>query len=143
MSAELRVGLFHQFRVVSPSSSSSQLDQIWLRSWATGWAINSGMMPTAIIGYNIFVMSPSAGAAKTGAYVRQARKTAGISQAELARRLESHQPAIARLEAGGAAVNMRTLERIAEALGLELKWEMVSRGEALRRGIPGQMRPKK
>jgi hypothetical protein len=37
---------------------------------------------------------------------------------------------------------MRTLERIAEALGLELEWEMVNRDEALSKGVPGRMRRK-
>lgn len=87
-------------------------------------------------------MAPSADAAETGAYLRQAREEMGISQTELARRLDSHQPAIARLEAGDAPVNMRTLERIAEALGLELVWEMVNRDEALSKGVPGRMRRK-
>ena len=102
--------------------------------------LDRGGAGTNDIGYNIFVMPPSADASETGAYIRQARETAGISQAELARRLDSHQPAIARLEAGEAPVNMRTLERIAEALGLELEWEMVSRDEALSKGVPGRIR---
>jgi transcriptional regulator with XRE-family HTH domain len=88
-------------------------------------------------------MAPSGDAGETGAYIRQAREAAGFSQAELARRLDSHQPAIARLEAGEAPVNMRTLERIADALGLQVEWEMVSRDEALSTGVPGRMRLKK
>ena len=88
---------------------------------------------------NIFVMSPSAEASETGAYIRQAREAAGITQAELARRLDSHQPAIARLEAGEASINMRTLERIAEALDMTVQWQMVSRDDAFRRGVPGRM----
>jgi len=85
-------------------------------------------------------MSPSsASAIETGEYVRAVREKSGLTQAELAERLGSHQPAIARLEAGDTNVNMRTLERIAEALGLEMEWQMVDRGEAFWNGIPGRM----
>ncbi len=35
---------------------------------------------------------------------------------------------------------MRTVERIAEALGLELQWQMVSRDRALTEGVPGIIR---
>ncbi|SRR6266404_1238649 len=52
--------------------------------------------------------------------VRQARKRLGMTQSELATRIGSTQPAIARLEAGGVMPNLDTLHRIAEALGLEL-----------------------
>lgn len=52
--------------------------------------------------------------------VRDLRVSRGMSQAELARKVGSTQPAIARLEAGGVAPNIDTLERIAEALGLKL-----------------------
>ena len=52
--------------------------------------------------------------------VRQARERLGMTQAELAARIGSTQPAIARLEAGGVMPNLDTLRRIAEALGFEL-----------------------
>ena len=52
--------------------------------------------------------------------VRQARERRGLTQAELAARIGSTQPALARLEAGGVMPNLDTLHRIAEALGLEL-----------------------
>ncbi len=52
--------------------------------------------------------------------VRQAREGRGLTQAELAARIGSTQPALARLEAGGVTPNLDTLHRIAEALGLEL-----------------------
>jgi len=41
------------------------------------------------------------------------------------------QPAIARLEAGQVSPNMRTLERIAGALGLRLEWQMVNREQVV------------
>jgi len=52
--------------------------------------------------------------------VRNAREKLGITQAELAARIGSTQPAVARLEAGGVNPSLDTLARIADALGLEL-----------------------
>lgn len=59
--------------------------------------------------------------------VRQARERIGITQAELATRIGSTQPAIARLEAGGNTPSFDTLRRIAAALGLELVVELRAR----------------
>ena len=56
--------------------------------------------------------------------VRQARERMDITQAELAKRIGSTQPAIARLEAGGSTPSFDTLRRIAAALGLELVVEL-------------------
>ena len=63
-------------------------------------------------------------------HVRQARERMGITQAELARRIGSTQPAIARLEAGGSAPSFDTLRCIAAALGLELVVELRPRHAA-------------
>jgi HTH-type transcriptional regulator/antitoxin HipB len=52
--------------------------------------------------------------------VRRARERAGMTQAELASRIGSTQPAVARLEAGGTTPSLNTLRRIAAALDLEL-----------------------
>ncbi|MBI3770848.1 MAG: helix-turn-helix transcriptional regulator [Deltaproteobacteria bacterium] len=52
--------------------------------------------------------------------VRHARERLDMTQAQLAARIGSTQPAVARLEAGGVTPNLDTLHRIAEALGLEL-----------------------
>ncbi len=60
--------------------------------------------------------------------VRSLRETKGHSQSELARRIGSTQPAVARLESGGVAPTIETLERIAGALGLEFSVSF-SRGE--------------
>ena len=59
--------------------------------------------------------------------VRQARERLGITQAELAKRIGSTQPAMARLEAGGSTPSFVTLRRIAAALGLELVVELRAR----------------
>lgn len=52
--------------------------------------------------------------------VRNAREKLGVTQAELAARIGSTQPAVARLEAGGVNPSLDTLSRIADALGFEL-----------------------
>ena len=49
------------------------------------------------------------------------RHRAGLSQAELARRMGTSQPAVARLEAGGVDVRLSTLERYAAAVGVRLQ----------------------
>jgi ribosome-binding protein aMBF1 (putative translation factor) len=62
--------------------------------------------------------------------VRQARERVGLTQAELAARIGSTQPAVARLEAGGGTPSFATLRRIAAALGLELVVELRPRRAA-------------
>src|SRR5262245_63846889 len=52
--------------------------------------------------------------------VRRTRERLGMTQAELASRVGSTQPAVARLEAGAVTPSLATLRRVAEALGLEL-----------------------
>lgn len=49
--------------------------------------------------------------------IRYARTRAGISQAEVARRAKTSQPAVARYEAGGSTPSLRTLERLLVACG--------------------------
>jgi transcriptional regulator with XRE-family HTH domain len=55
-----------------------------------------------------------------GEAVREAREAVGISQAELARRMGTGQPTIARLELGSVEPKLSTIARINEALGTEL-----------------------
>jgi ribosome-binding protein aMBF1 (putative translation factor) len=55
-----------------------------------------------------------------GRRVRRARERLGMTQADLASRTGSTQPAVARLEAGGVTPSLETLHRVADALGLEL-----------------------
>lgn len=47
----------------------------------------------------------------------EARARAGLSQAEVAERMDTTQSVIARLESGRAAPNIRTVERYARAVG--------------------------
>jgi predicted transcriptional regulator len=53
--------------------------------------------------------------------LRIARREAGLSQAQLARRIAVTQPEIARLEAPGANPRLRTLERALQACGRRLE----------------------
>ena len=49
------------------------------------------------------------------------RREAGLSQAEVAQRMGTSQPAVARLEAGNVDVRLSTLERYAAAVGGRLR----------------------
>jgi ribosome-binding protein aMBF1 (putative translation factor) len=49
-----------------------------------------------------------------------ARNCAGLTQQELAKRMGTTQPAVARLESGRTRPSIRTLERLAEATGSRL-----------------------
>lgn len=52
--------------------------------------------------------------------VIEARNRAGLTQRELARKMGTTQPVVARLESGRTHPSMRTLERLAEATGSRL-----------------------
>lgn len=53
-----------------------------------------------------------------GARLRELRRTAGLTQAELARRTGIHRPNIARVEAGRHTPSLETLTRLAQAIGV-------------------------
>jgi transcriptional regulator with XRE-family HTH domain len=55
------------------------------------------------------------------ALIREARRRAGLTQAQLADRAGTSQPAIARYEKARAMPDLATLFRIVEACGLELR----------------------
>jgi predicted transcriptional regulator len=52
--------------------------------------------------------------------VIDARNRAGLTQVELARKMGTTQPVVARLEGGGTRPSLRTLERLAKATGSRL-----------------------
>jgi transcriptional regulator with XRE-family HTH domain len=52
----------------------------------------------------------------------QWRKSAGLSQTEVAARMGTSQSAVARLEGGDADVRASTLERYAAAIGSQITW---------------------
>jgi transcriptional regulator with XRE-family HTH domain len=65
-------------------------------------------------------MSPAA------SLIRDARKDAGLSQAELARRLETTQSAVARLESPSSNPRLDTLDRAIAATGRELTLSVIA-----------------
>jgi len=65
-----------------------------------------------------------AAAIRTRALVKslvRARERAGLTQAEVARRMGTTQPAVARLERGEADPRLSTIERYAEVVGWQLE----------------------
>jgi len=63
--------------------------------------------------------------------VLAARKRAGLTQAEIAARMGTKAPAVARIESGGGSKrhspSIATLRRYAEAVGCRLKIELIPR----------------
>jgi predicted transcriptional regulator len=59
----------------------------------------------------------------------QVRQDLGLSQTEVAARMQTSQSAVARLEGGDGDLRLSTLERYAAALGQELRFEVRSREE--------------
>jgi HTH-type transcriptional regulator/antitoxin HipB len=56
-----------------------------------------------------------------GSMIRETRRAAGLTQAQLARRLGITQPSVARLEAAGDNVTVTTLERALNAMDRTLE----------------------
>jgi predicted transcriptional regulator len=54
-----------------------------------------------------------------------ARQRLGLSQADVAARMGTSQPAVARLESGGSDARLSTIERYSAALGVALEWRLV------------------
>jgi len=57
---------------------------------------------------------------KLGVMLRQAREQAGLSQEELARRINTRKTAISRMENHAEDIKLSTLEKVARALGKHL-----------------------
>jgi predicted transcriptional regulator len=55
------------------------------------------------------------------------RRELGLSQTEVAARMGTSQPAVARLESNAADVRLTTLERYAAAVGRQLDWQLSTR----------------
>jgi predicted transcriptional regulator len=71
-------------------------------------------------------MSPTLDAARL---LREARARSGLSQRELARRAETTQSVVARIEAGRTSPRMGTLERLLRSMDIELRAELTPRPE--------------
>jgi HTH-type transcriptional regulator/antitoxin HipB len=65
-----------------------------------------------------------------GEAVRKQRLGLGLSQEELGRRAGMTQSAVARFEAGGTVPTIPVLDRLARALGLDLKIELAPHSES-------------
>lgn len=63
---------------------------------------------------------------EAGRVIRRARWRAGLSQANLASRLGTSQPAVARWEAGKVSPSLATLDRVVAACGLRARLVLVS-----------------
>ena len=61
---------------------------------------------------------------KVGALLRQAREKAGLTQEEVAKRLETKKSAISRMENSAGSIRFSTLERYARAIGWQLSLEL-------------------
>ena len=58
---------------------------------------------------------------KIGVVLKQARETAGLTQEELAKRLNTKKTAISRIENHAEDIKLSTLEKVAAALGKKLE----------------------
>lgn len=58
---------------------------------------------------------------KIGVMLRSAREKAGVTQAEVAQKLQTHKSAISRIENHAEDIRLSTLERYANALGKKLR----------------------
>ncbi len=71
--------------------------------------------------------------------VTKARRRAGLSQSELARRMKTTQSTVARLESGRGLPSTRTLDRFAKATGHRLK---ISFAPVAAKPRPSSFRPR-
>ncbi|MEB3983181.1 helix-turn-helix transcriptional regulator [Mycobacterium sp. 663a-19] len=62
--------------------------------------------------------------------IHEARRRAGLSQAELAARAGTAQPAIARWESGGTAVSLDDVMRLVRLCGFDLELHLVPRDDS-------------
>src|SRR5262245_29786194 len=61
---------------------------------------------------------------KVGALLRHARERAGLTQEQVAERLETKKSAISRIENSAGSIRFSTLERYARAIGWQLSLEL-------------------
>ena len=65
-----------------------------------------------------------------GNLIREARRRAGLTQAELAERAGTAQPAIARWESGRTAVSLDDVVRLVRLCGLDVEFHIVDRDDS-------------
>jgi len=61
---------------------------------------------------------------KIGVLLRQARENSGVTQEEIARKLNTKKSAISRIENHSEDIRLSTLRKYAEALGKEIRLEI-------------------
>jgi transcriptional regulator with XRE-family HTH domain len=61
---------------------------------------------------------------KIGVLLRQARESAGITQDEVAKKLQTKKSAISRIENHSEDIRLSTLRKYAEALGKQIRLEI-------------------
>lgn len=61
---------------------------------------------------------------KIGALLRQAREKSGLTQEQVAERLETKKSAISRIENSSGSIRFSTLERYARAIGWQLSLDL-------------------
>ena len=61
---------------------------------------------------------------KIGVLLRQARENSGVTQEEIARKLNTKKSAISRIENHSEDIKLSTLRKYAEALGKEIRLEI-------------------
>ena len=72
--------------------------------------------------------------------LRSARRRAGITQRELARRLGTKQSVVARWESLATSPTVETVEAACRASGFDLEWELHPRDDDLERVLREQLR---
>lgn len=65
-----------------------------------------------------------------GQLIREARRRAGLTQAELAARAGTAQPAIARWESGRTGISIDEVVRLVRLCGLDLEFAIVDRDDS-------------
>ena len=73
------------------------------------------------------------------AVLREARRSAGLTQRELAARAGTSQATIARYESGAVSPTLRTFQRLIEACGLRVTLQLHREDEQLDRQIREQL----
>jgi HTH-type transcriptional regulator/antitoxin HipB len=94
-----------------------------LDRWVAGQALREpGFAEGYERGYQAF---------KLGVMLKAAREKAGLTQAEVARRLGTHKSAISRMENHADNIRLTTLQRFAEAVGCLMAVELRPESEGI------------
>lgn len=81
--------------------------------------------PTIFPGFDAFSAEPG----DVGASLAARRRELGLSQAEIAERMGTSQPAVARLESGSTNARLSTVTRYAKALDCTVEFSLIDRSD--------------